>query len=107
MIQTVDDLIIKMRNIFEDNTIEVSPMGDYGLMFYRESKPKALYKNLREKMGEEYWESEDGVMFVYKNDAEDFMLTLNAAVGSSLVLASIISKHTKHMEKWLHIEDEF
>lgn len=105
MISTLDELIIKMKDIFLDTTIEMNLMGDYGLMFYRESKPKALYKILCERMGPEYWENEDGVMFVYKNEAEDFMFTLNAAAGSALVMASIISKYLNYMEKWRHVDE--
>ncbi|MDR0779261.1 MAG: hypothetical protein LBF16_00995 [Pseudomonadales bacterium] len=101
-VETIDDLTVKFQALFGNIGVtleQMSNMDDYGVMFTVSGKVKPLMERLKAQTNPALWDGEAG-FGAYRNEEENFLLTLNAAPHMVLCMASVMSLHGKHLEKY-------
>jgi len=100
-VETVDDLTARLKAFFGKAGValeQMSGMSDYGVAFTVPSDFEFLVKGLKAQTDSSLWSGET-TFLVYRNDEENFVLTLQSASFVAHCTATVISLHDKHLEK--------
>ena len=103
-LETIDDLTAHLETLFAQIGLtpeQVSPIGGHGLMFLVPGKVKPVLEGLKPHTHPDCWDGEPS-FWGYRNEDENFLLTLKSAPRSVLCMATVMSLHKQYLEQFDH-----
>lgn len=99
-ISNLPELKEYIAQLFDRRDIVFSDFGEHQTMFSVAGKARSVYAFLLQKTEQALWSDGDGYFFAYKNEPENFLITLSPAPKMVLVTASVLSLHDKYLAKF-------
>ena len=100
-IGNLEALKAKLAVLLDRAEIQFSDDGGHATACWVDGTPKAVLAQLKRRTAPELWSEAGEVVWTYKNNVENILITLQWGIvqGFTLVMASVISLHMENMAR--------